>query len=66
MSEIKKELLHPKEGTNYIVGADDYIITKDHTLSDILRFLVKESDANEIASSLFTFYTSRCNYSNFK
>ena len=53
MSEIKRELLHPKEGTNYIVGANDYIITKDHTLSDILRFLVKESDANEIASLLF-------------
>jgi len=40
VGEIKKDLIKLDEGKPYIAGADEYVITEAHTLSDILRFLI--------------------------
>ena len=49
MPEIKKELLKLVDGSTYSVGTsirravgDEYVITEDHTLADIFRFLVEQ------------------------
>jgi pyoverdine/dityrosine biosynthesis protein Dit1 len=50
MSEIKKPLIKLVEGSVYTAGAEDYVITDDHTISDIIRFIYAEcgNDISEL------------------
>lgn len=48
MGEIKKDLIKLEEGRPYIAGAYDFVITEHHTLSDIVRFCVKQGDIETI------------------
>lgn len=43
MSEIKTDLIKLTEGKQYVAGPDQYLITENHTLSDIIRFLIDQS-----------------------
>lgn len=59
MSEIERPLIKLEEGSSYESEDDDfkadaasYVITDDHTLNDILRFLISESDKEEIETLL--------------
>ena len=40
MSEIKKPVTKLMEGKIYMAAADDYLITEQHTIADIVRYLV--------------------------
>ena len=40
MIEIKKELIELDCGVQYTPGESDYVITEDHSLADIIRFVV--------------------------
>lgn len=42
MSEIKTEVKQLEEGKEYIAGCDEYLITENHNLSDILRFVISQ------------------------
>ena len=42
MPEIKRELIKLSEGEIYTAGEEDYIITVDHTLMDVLRWTVAQ------------------------
>ena len=48
MSEIKTKLFKLNEGQSYIAGREDYVITEQHTLTDILRHLVMEGGKEEL------------------
>jgi len=39
MSEIKKPLIQLGEGSTYTAQAGDYVITEDHSINDIIRFI---------------------------
>ena len=43
MAEIKKNLIKLEEGKTYTAGPDQYLITEEHTLSDVLRYLVGQA-----------------------
>lgn len=43
MPGIKRSLIRLVEGANYKAGRNDYVIQKEHTLNDILRFVVCQS-----------------------
>lgn len=42
MAEIKTDLIMLRTGELYQAGEDDYVITSEHTHSDILRFVVAD------------------------
>ncbi len=46
--EIKKDLIKLREGGTYIAGSDDYLITEDMSLNDVIRWMVAQSDIVEI------------------
>ena len=50
MSEVLTPLLELPSGGSFTNDTDDvaYIITEDHTISDILRYLLTQTDAEEI------------------
>ena len=48
MGEIKKDLIHLSQGEMYKAGMDDYIITEDHTVSDIVRACIKWTSKEEV------------------
>ena len=50
MSEVTLPLLELPSGGSFTNDTDDaaYIITEDHTISDILRYLLTQTDAEEI------------------
>lgn len=50
MSEIVTPLLELPEGQSFSndTGAPVYIITDDHSLNDILRYLLTQTDAEEL------------------
>lgn len=54
MPEVKTPLIHLAPGTVHTAGEEDYIITENHTLADILRFCVQHAgnDTNEIKAIL--------------
>lgn len=52
--EIKKELIKLEEGDPYVAGPDEYVITEDHTISDILRFCISQTDKEEVTYLLET------------
>jgi len=67
MSEIKKELFKVPPGIKYfasgkerVADGETFVITKDHTLSDILRFCIQQSggDIDEIKTILYFIETS--------
>lgn len=51
MSEVCLPLLELPSGGSYKNDTDDvaYIITEDHTISDVLRFLITQTTADELA-----------------
>lgn len=48
MPEIKKKLIKLPEGSTYTSTGDDYVITEDHTISDVLRFILDQSSISEV------------------
>lgn len=48
MTEIKKELLLLIEGEKYTSTGEDYVITENHSIADVLRFLITQCDKSEI------------------
>ena len=52
IGEIKKKLIKLKEGDNYKATGEDYVITEDHTINDILRYLIYCDDKTGIMDSL--------------
>lgn len=50
--EIKTDLIKLPEGSNYIVGPDDYLITESHTHMDILRFMVQDIGIDDVQTLL--------------
>ncbi len=40
MSEVITPLIKLEEGQEYTAGPDNFVITEEHTISDILRFVV--------------------------
>lgn len=43
MPEIKKKLIKLSEGSNYRATGEAYVITEDHSLFDVLMFIVDQS-----------------------
>ena len=56
MSEIKTEIVKLQEGKQYTAGCDEFLITENHNLSDILRFVIAQAgnDKDHIMSILET------------
>lgn len=54
MAEIKTPVVKATEGERHTFGPDEYLITENHTLSDILRFLLEQcgDDPSEILHML--------------
>lgn len=48
MAEVKTDLIKLIEGETYTAEAEDYLIKDDHTLSDIIRFCIEQSDLEEV------------------
>ena len=48
MSEIKTDLIKLEEGQAYVAKVDDYVITDEHTLADIIRFMIAQADIDEV------------------
>ena len=48
MGEIKREVRQLKEGVPYTPGPDEYVITDEHSISDIVRFAASFSDMEEV------------------
>jgi hypothetical protein len=48
VAEVMTPLIPLTEGLPYTPGADEYVITERHTLNDILRHVVSESDLDEV------------------
>jgi hypothetical protein len=42
MGEVKTDIIKLTEGEPHVASADDYLITENHTISDILRWLVND------------------------
>ena len=42
MGEIIRPLKHLDEGEPYTPKADEHVITEDHSISDVLRFVVEQ------------------------
>ena len=47
MSEIIKEVKQLEEGGTHIAGCEDFLITEDHTINDVLRLLIKQAGGKE-------------------
>ena len=47
MGEIIKEVNKLEEGSTHIAGCEDFLITEDHTINDVLRFLIKQAGGKE-------------------
>ena len=47
MAEIKLPITKSDEGKSYIAGCDDYIITEEHSLADIVRLLIDLAGGKE-------------------
>lgn len=43
MGEIKTQLAELAEGTTHLCGPDEYLITEDHTLADVVRWLIEQT-----------------------
>lgn len=43
MSEIKTKVIQLEEGKQYTAGCDEYLISENHNLSDILRFVISQA-----------------------
>lgn len=56
MSELKRDLTKLEEGKTHTAGADQYLITEDNSISDVLRFCVEQSgnDKSEVQYLLDT------------
>lgn len=55
MAEIKLPIKKLVEGKSYTAGIEDYLITEEHTISDILRFVVDDccgGDTSEVQTIL--------------
>ena len=48
MPELKLELVRLIEGEFYLPGPDEYVITEDNTMHDILRFCIKQGDIQDV------------------
>lgn len=46
--EIKTELIKLEEGSYWVEGEENYLITEEHTLTDIIRFAISQSSYDEI------------------
>ena len=46
--EIKKDLIKVEEGNEWLASANNYVITEEHSLSDVIRFAVSQCDYEEI------------------
>jgi hypothetical protein len=42
MSEIKKELIFLDEGDSHISKGEEYVITEDHSINDVVRFAINQ------------------------
>lgn len=42
MAEIINPVVKQEEGTTYVFGPEDYLITEKHTIADILRFAMSQ------------------------
>lgn len=42
MAEIIRRLAALEEGEQYTPKADEHVITEDHSISDVLRFLIED------------------------
>jgi len=47
VSEIKRPVTKLVEGKMYIAGADDWLITEQHTIADIVRYLIDVAGGTE-------------------
>ncbi|MEE9459642.1 MAG: hypothetical protein V3V84_07765 [Candidatus Bathyarchaeia archaeon] len=47
MSEIKRKLLKLDEGKSHTSQVEEYVITEDHSLCDVLRFVIDEIGVEE-------------------
>ena len=47
MAEICTELIMLQEGVTYTPETVEYVITENHTLSDILRFVMKQGSMDK-------------------
>jgi hypothetical protein len=56
MAEIIRKLKSLPESEPYIPAADEYVITEDHSISDVLRFCVEQlqGEKSEVAYLLET------------
>lgn len=55
MSEIKTPLIELEEGQIYKAKKNDFVITDDHTFSDIIRFLISQGCDKEEAMMLYEY-----------
>lgn len=46
MSEIEASLIKLENGDNYTASGDEYVITENHSISDVLRHLIVEAGGN--------------------
>lgn len=46
MSEVKTEVNQLQEGIVYTPGPDEYLVTPNHTLSDLLRFCIDQAGSD--------------------
>jgi len=47
MSEIKTPITRLVPTQFYVAGAEDYLITERHTVGDIIRFAISQSDIQD-------------------
>jgi len=52
MPEIKKDLVKLTEGEPYIPGPNEFVITDDHTISDVVRYAISCSGREEVETIL--------------
>lgn len=48
MPELKLELIRLIEGQPYTPGPDEYVVTENHTLHDIIRFCIQQGDIQDV------------------
>lgn len=60
--EVVYPLIRLEEGDEYVAtDSETFVITSEHTLSDVLRFLIEQSDIEEIKTIIDIWYGGREN-----
>lgn len=52
MPEVRTPLPRLEEGSAYVAGPEEYLIQEHHTLADVLRWVIAQSDIDEAEALL--------------